>query len=40
MKEVITAATEVGKEEAKSFIDKILDFFRNLFDKIAAIFKK
>ena len=39
-KEVVTAVTEVGKEEAKSFIDKIMDFFRNLFDKIMKIFKK
>lgn len=40
VKEVITATTEVGKEEAKSFLDKIMDFFRNLFEKIASIFKK
>ena len=39
-KDVITATTEVGKEEAKSFIDKIMDFFRSLFDKIFSIFKK
>jgi hypothetical protein len=39
-KEVVTAVTEVGKEEAKSFLDKIMDFFRNLFDKILSIFKK
>ena len=40
VKDVVTATTEVGKEEAKSFLDKIMDFFRNLFDKIASIFKK
>ena len=40
VKEVITATTEVGKDAAKSFIDKIMEFFRNLFDKILSIFKK
>ena len=40
VKEVFDATTEVGKEEAKSFIDKIMEFFRNLFDKIFGIFNK
>ena len=40
VQEVITATTEVGKEEAKSFIDKIMDFFKNLFDSLFSIFKK
>lgn len=40
VKDVVTATTEVGKEEAKSFIDKIMDFFKSLFDKIFGIFNK
>ena len=39
-RDVIDATAQVGKDEAKSFIDKIMDFFRNLFDKIFKIFKK
>jgi len=40
VKDVVTATTEVGKEEAKSFIDKIMDFFKSLFEKIFGIFNK
>lgn len=40
VKEVAEATVEVGKEEAKSFLDKIKEFFENLFAKLFSIFKK
>lgn len=40
VKDVINATTEVGKDTAKSFIDKIMDFFKSLFAKIFGIFNK
>jgi hypothetical protein len=40
VKDVVEATTEVGKQEAKSFIDKIMDFFKSLFDKLFGIFNK
>ena len=39
-KEVVDATVEVGKEEAKSFLDKIKEFFQNLFANLFKIFKK
>lgn len=39
-KDVIDATVDVGKDEAKSFIDKIKEFFQNLFENIFKIFKK
>ncbi|MBQ6066722.1 MAG: hypothetical protein IJK89_07855 [Clostridia bacterium] len=40
VQDVITATTEVGKQEAKSFLDKIMEFFQNLFANLFNIFKK
>ena len=40
VKEVIEVSAEVGKEEAKSFIDKIIEFFQNIIEKILSIFSK
>lgn len=39
-KEVIDATVDVGKDEAKSFIEKIKEFFQNLFKNIFKFFKK
>lgn len=39
-KDVIDATVDVGKEEAKSFADKIKEFFKKLFENIFKIFKK
>ncbi len=39
-KEVIDATVEVGKDEAKSFAEKIRDFFKKLFESLFKIFKK
>ena len=39
VKDVIDATTEVGKEEAKSLLDKIKAFFEDLIAKIKALFK-
>ena len=39
-KDVANAVVDVGKDEAKSFIDRIKEFFQNLIDKIFGIFKK
>lgn len=40
VKDVVEATTDVGKQEAKSFIDKIKAFFEDLIAKIMSIFKK
>ena len=40
VQDVISATTEVGKEEAKSFLDRIMEFFQNLFANLFNIFKK
>lgn len=39
-KEVIDATVDVGKDEAKSFIEKIKAFFQNLFKNLFKFFKK
>ena len=39
-KEVIDATVDVGKDEAKSFIEKIKEFFQNLFKNLFKFFKK
>ena len=39
-KDVIDATVDVGKEEAKSFADKIKEFFKKLFENLFKIFKK
>lgn len=39
-KEVIDATVEVGKEEAKSFAERIREFFKKLFESLFKIFKK
>ncbi len=38
IKDVVEVTTDIGKEEAKSFLDKIREFFENLIAKILAIF--
>ena len=38
-KDVVDATVEVGKQEAKSFIDKIKAFFENLFASLKNLFK-
>lgn len=40
VKDVIDATVEVGKEEAKTFAEKIKAFFKNLFANLFKIFKK
>ena len=40
VKDVVNATTEVGKQEAKSFIDRIMEFFQNLFANLFKVFKK
>lgn len=39
VKDVVEATVEVGKDEAKSLLDKIKAFFQDLIAKILAIFK-
>ena len=39
-KDVIDATVDVGKDEAKSFIEKIKEFFQNLFKNLFKFFKK
>lgn len=39
-KDVIDATVDVGKDEAKSFAQKIKEFFQKLFDSIFKIFKR
>lgn len=38
VKDVVTATTDVAKEEGKSFLDKIKAFFEDFFAKISAFF--
>lgn len=39
-KEVVTATIEVGKDEGKSFLDKIKEFFANFLNIFKNLFKK